>query len=535
MSNQKNPNKKTLEEWLDSVNYEYLNSSNYLPSTFALTFVNFIKLVNGAEGESNKTPPMHLKMLDTIVYRNQDYMVNLVFRGGAKTSIFVEYMTLYIATMGELPGLKDITGMIYVGDSIENGVKSLRKNIEFRYNNSDFLKQVIPEAKFTDTYMEFKNMKGHQLGVRLFGATTGLRGTKIFGKRPVLAILDDLLSDEASKSKVVMQLIKDTVYKGINHALDPTKRMVIFNGTPFNKDDVLLEAVESGAWEVNVYPVCERFPCSREDFKGAWEDRFSYDYIKNQYDLAKGSGHLNAFYQELMLQITSEDERLIQDSEIRWYPRTNLLRNKSAYNFYITTDFATSSKTTADFSVISVWAYNNNGDWFWVDGICKKQTMDRTIDDLFRLAQEYSPQQVGVEVTGQQGAFIKWLQKEMMDRNIWFNFASSDKNNNTPGIRPVVDKLSRLNMVVPWFKAGKVYFPEEMQDTPIMGEFMGEIRLATINGLKGHDDCLDTISQLAYLKAWKPSVIPSLVQNNNNMWEDREYIPEPSGLDNYLV
>ena len=242
--------------------------------------------------------------------------------------------------------------------------------------------------------------------------------------------------------------------------------MVIFNGTPFNKDDVLLEAVESGAWEVNVYPVCERFPCSREDFKGAWEDRFSYDYIKNQYDLAKGSGHLNAFYQELMLQITSEDERLIQDSEIRWYPRTNLLRNKSAYNFYITTDFATSSKTTADFSVISVWAYNNNGDWFWVDGICKKQTMDRTIDDLFRLAQEYSPQQVGVEITGQQGAFIKWLQKEMMDRNIWFNFASSDKNNNTPGIRPVVDKLSRLNMVVPWFKAGKVYFPEEMQTDP---------------------------------------------------------------------
>ena len=210
--------KKTLEQWLQDTDYSYLNSTEYVPTIFALSFVNFIKLVNGAEGESNKTPPMHLKMLDTLVNRKQDYLVNLVFRGAAKTSLFGEYMVLYIAYIGELPGLKDITGMIYVGDSIENGVKSLRKNIEFRYNNSDFLKQVIPNAKFTDTYMEFENKNGHKLGVKLFGATTGLRGTKIFGRRPTLAVLDDLISDEASKSKVVMDLIKDTVYKGINHA-----------------------------------------------------------------------------------------------------------------------------------------------------------------------------------------------------------------------------------------------------------------------------------------------------------------------------
>ena len=53
--------------------------------------------------------------------------------------------------------------------------------------------------------------------------------------------------------------------------------------------------------------------------------------------------------------------------------------------------------------------------------------MDKSINDLFRLVQEYRPQSVGIEVTGQQGAFIKWLQGEMMARNIWFNFASSEK------------------------------------------------------------------------------------------------------------
>ncbi|MFP3324942.1 hypothetical protein R0K05_17890, partial [Planococcus sp. SIMBA_160] len=130
-----------------------------------------------------------------------------------------------------------------VSDSMDNGVKSARKNIELRYNNSEFLQEWIPNAVFTDNYIEFQNKEGHRLGIKMFGAKTGLRGTKIFGKRPVVCVLDDLVSDDDSKSKAAMQAIKDTVYKGVNHALDPTRRKVVFNGTPFNKDDILIEAV----------------------------------------------------------------------------------------------------------------------------------------------------------------------------------------------------------------------------------------------------------------------------------------------------
>ena len=236
-----------------------------------------------------------------------------------------------------------------------------------------------------------------------------------------------------------------------------------------------------------------------------------------------------------MLRISSEDERLVQDSEIRWYNRTKLLDMRGAFNFYITTDFATSNKQTADFSVISVWAYNSNGDWFWVDGVCERQTMDKSINDLFRLVSEYKPQQVGIEVTGQQGAFITWLQQDMLSRNIWFNFASSEKSG-APGIRPTVDKLSRFNLVVPWFKSGKFYFPEEMKQSVIMGQFMQQIRLATINGLKGKDDCIDTISMLGYIKAWKPSSeMPVSTDVNNPLWDDDQVETNSSSLSSYIV
>lgn len=525
--------KQELDLWLDQVNYQDINSSLYLPSEFALTFMNFIKLVNGAQGESNKTPTVHLKMLDKVVGPS-DYIANLCFRGAAKTTLFMEYFSLFLGVFHCLPGFGAVDGMIYVSDSMDNGVKSARKNIEFRYNNSEFLQQWIPEAKFTDAYIEFKNRSGELLGIKMFGAKTGLRGTKIFGKRPVIAILDDLVSDEDANSNAAMITIKDTVYKGVNHALDPTRRKVIFNGTPFNKNDILIEAVESGAWDVNVWPVCERFPCSREEFVGAWPDRFSYDYILSQYELAEKTGKLAGFYQELMLRISSEDERLVQDGEIRWYKRTQLLANKGLYNFYITTDFATSKKQTADYNVISVWAYNANGDWFWVDGIYVRQTMDQTINDLFRLVQIYRPQQVGIEVTGQQGAFIQWLQQEMINRNIWFNFASSEKSNE-PGIRPAVDKLVRFNLVVPWFKMGKFYFPEEMRQTTIMGAFMQQIRLTTMSGIKGKDDCIDTISMLGYFKPWKPADAVPLSQTEDGIWEPDEPNEQTSAMSSYIV
>lgn len=527
--------KQTVDEWLNQVNYDELNSGHYLPGTFALKFMNFVKLVNGEEGEQNLTPVVHLAMLDQLSGQKKR-IANLCARGMAKTTLFMEYLTLYLAVFGEIDGFGSVEGMIYVSDSMDNGVKSARKNIQFRYDNSEFLQEWLPKAHFTDAYMEFQSKEGNILGVKMFGAKTGLRGTKIFGKRPTLAVLDDLVSDEDANSKAAMSAIRDTLTKGIDFALHPTKRKIIFNGTPFNKGDVLYEAVESGAWHVNVWPVCESFPCKREDFRGAWEDRFTYDFVLEQYHKAVLEGGLASFNQELMLRISSEEERLVQDNEIRWYERKTLLANKHRFNFYITTDFATRGKQHNDFSVISVWAYSANGDWFWVDGICKKQTMDKNIEDTFTMVQRYKPQSVGVEISGQQYAFINWLRNEMMSRNIWFNFAKG--KGNQEGIQPEGDKLNRFNLVVPLFKAGKIFFPQEMRTTEVMGEFVQELQLATLSGLKSkHDDAIDTISMLMYLQPWKPSEEAPVDQKSDGIFDFDEGDDDTgdSSISSYIV
>lgn len=828
--------KKTVEEWLNTISYE--NDPDYVPSDFALEFINFIKLIHGEEGSENKSPVIHYRMLDNIQGKREN-TANMCHRGIAKTTLLAEYLFLYIAVYGDIPGFGHIDYALYVSDSIENGVKKMRLRLQRQCENSAFLQKYLTEYRFTDIRWYFKNAQkkefvvtGHgaqalslsstlytpdgtttmgdvqvgdhiygpdgkltkvidkseifhrpmyelqlddgrtlrvsedhinsvlhwgkekdittqkmldyplfrkkkngtknysfqikntepleyptlplpsgyvvgallgdgsikpdgsvtlcahkddidhyinkfpyQVGtryvdkrntnvisvsflkaykdmekvglrgvscldkfipemyfytsvserlellrglidtdgsvskegkvtftstsyrlvedvvrlVRSLGGTakiwekyeeefrknplwkvgiwlnfstasiprkankekfnkshnvaitgisrietepsqciavdndshqyladnytrthnTGVRGTVELGTRPQLAVLDDLLSDDDAKSPTIIQRVEDTVYSAIDYALHPNKRKTIWSGTPFNAKDPLYKAVESGAWYVNVYPVCEKFPCTREEFRGSWSDRFDYDYVYKQYTKAKAMGKLDSFNQELMLRIMSDEDRLIEDIDIVWYKYRNLLRNKGAYNYYITTDFATSDKEHADFSVINVWGYSQNGEWLWVDGFCKRALMNESIDNLFRLVQQWNPQEVGIEVTGQQGGFISWIQSEMMNRNIMFTISTGKTSGNTLGIRPSKDKMSRFQQnAIPLFKSKKIWLPEDYEESPQLIEMINELTLATFKGFKSkHDDVIDTISMLPELNAWRPSEV----------------------------
>ncbi len=548
--------KKPVEDWLNNTDYQFMG---YMPSEHALMFVNFIKEVNGG-AEENETPLVHLVMMDSVFNTTRRCAV-MCHRGIGKTTLFAEYLILFVAAFGYFPGFGSVNLMLYVTDSIENGVKNLRRNVEYRFNESEFLQKLIPNQKigvgtdgagyvgtstfesqvaagrkFTDIRLEFINHKGHILIVKGYGAKTGVRGAKELGKRPEIAILDDLVSDTDAESQTVINTIENTVYKAVSKALHPTRQKIVWLGTPFNSRDPLYKAVESGAWKVSVFPICEKFPVPENEFRGSWEDRFPYTYVKDEYDEAKALGKMENFNQELMLRIMSEDDRMIQDHEILWYNRAALLLNKSRYNFYITTDFATGASQKNDWSVIGVWALNYKGYWFLADGICKRQLMDKNIDDLFRLAQMYNPQSVGVEISGQQKGFVSWIQKEMMSRNIWFNLAQ-EKGTSIPGIRPTTNKLARFNIVVPWFKAFHMFFPEDMRETPLLTEIEDELGLVAKGGIKSkHDDAIDMISMLGSIETFQPSEESDIVQDESGIWHvDDADSGESSRLSSYIV
>jgi len=499
-----------LDARLNRVDYRKFKK-DYVPSPFAIEFVNFIKMVNGAEGEENESPIIHYDMLDQVIPppATDDIMFiqNLFvsFRGSAKTTALHEYMILYLATYGKLPNFGEVNVGIYISDTMDNGVKSMRTNLEFRWDHSDFLQEYVPKTRFTDVRWEFENAASKKLCFRGFGASTGVRGFKEYGQRPTWGGYDDLMSDKNAESPTIQKDIKHIIYKAARQALHPKKRMQVWTGTPFNKSDPLYEAASSGAWNTRVYPICEKFPVDKKDFVGGWEDRFGYVFVKNEYDSLLASGEIGSFNQELMLRITSDEDRLVQEEDLVWYSRDKVIQHKNRYNFYITTDLSTSDAKKADFAAIAVWAYTNNGDWLLVDGMCKRQLMDQSIKDLFRFVSVYRPLEVGIEINGQQQGFISWIKEKMVELNIFFNLAGKGK---TEGIRRTGRKIDSFKLVVPIIKAKKLWLPTELKGHELVVEMLEEFRYATNEEFKSkNDDAADLVSMILDLDAYKPSAV----------------------------
>ena len=104
---------KTVDEYLNNVSYKV--DPSYVPSAFALKFVNFIKLVNGSQGESNKTPVLHYKLLDN-VFSGKQRLAILCHRGFAKSTLLSEYLPLYCAVFGKLEVFGEVSYMLFIGD-----------------------------------------------------------------------------------------------------------------------------------------------------------------------------------------------------------------------------------------------------------------------------------------------------------------------------------------------------------------------------------------------------------------------------------
>jgi len=491
---------KSINELLSLVDIELIN--NREPSDFSIRFINFIKLCNDGN-EENISPPFHYEMLDKAFvpdkYQPRRRVLNVVFRGSGKTTIFVEYLILYLAIFRELPTVKDeVDSILIVMDSMDNGIVNLKKNIEERYRSSSFLQEYIPDAFFGKKEFTLKNKDGDTFDCILNGIKQGIRGTKRQKKRPKVAIFDDIFKDDDVYSEDIMKKVGNVMDKGVKYALHPSEHIIIWNNTVFLSDDPVSRAVKSGRWEVNLYPVCKKFPCDRADFKGLWEERFTYEYLVEMYIDAKLSDTgLGGFLGEMMLDTSVNEMKIIDENKIKYIQdRDVLLKNKDMYSFYITTDVAVSNKEDTDYAVISVWAYTRLDTWILVDLFMSDTVdMDTYIEKLFFLVRKWNVKDVTFEVSGQQLGFISIIDSKMIERNIIFDIIE---------VRPTGNKLQRFLNYGYRFNSGRImlYNKDDIindNGREVYDEIIKELTSVTKSKiLSKHDDFLDTVSQLQY-------------------------------------
>lgn len=492
-----------------------IESTNYIPSEEALAFIAFIRATGN---EENTSPVAHFKIADILFSPDEvDWNVIIECLRGMGKSTIVEYAVIYVAALGMWPNFGKVPFMVFLGASQEGNVKQFFKNVASKIENSPFLRELIEVARVTDSEIELINNKGVETILVGKGMSTNWRGVRSKrGARPTVLIADDILGNDVMTSQAVRDTVDTNWFNSALPALDPRKHKILYIGTPLSEDDLLHKLKNSKSYTVLKFPLCASFPVPEEDFVSIWPDRFTYKYVLKMYNQFKEAGKSRSFYTEYLLQLTDLSTLLVEPEDIRWYDHSPMHKIRNRYNFYITTDFATSTKKSADWSTIGVFAVSSANDWLLVDGQCKRQGMQENLDDLFRYVQKWNPLAVGIETSGQQGGFISILDDMMLKRNVWFTLAKK-KGSSEPGIRPTKDKLHRfVTGVQPKFKQKKIWLPKpEIAATTnpnlyaLLTELVdNELEKLTMTGgvaALAHDDGIDLLNQLSEIDTFAPS------------------------------
>lgn len=577
------PDKPSVDWMLSNVDYDF---EGYIPSAVAFEFFSFIRLALGEEPENNN-PLSHYFLIDTIfqqdnvefyfTQRGIDYQelkgstAILCSREFSKSTLIGTYLPLFIAWRGEIPGYGKVNYGLYVGDSMRNNVKTTMNTIELVFLESEWLVDQFESYRFTDEVMELvrhprtkaelaafqraidmgkkkdqvPGRSKRKFAMKGVGAQTGTRGTRSGLDRPQFAIFDDLVSSETdANSEVVLSGIESTIDSDVLEALHGAGSFSMIIGTPYNKKDPVYRRVESGAWVPIVFPICKemRADMKKEEFKGVWEDRHSFEKVKKRYVKAVRQEKLRSFNQELMLRISSDEDRLIPDNYLTWYSRSDIINRGGEYNWYITTDFTTTGAKGSDFSGMAVWAVNSNDDWLLVDLSLKKLELEDQYKELFRLVRAYKHFTgnivVGIEIDGQQKAHLHAIQQRMTKENEYFTLGNQ-KGSTQLGIRSASipgKKHDRFKAVVPKFQTKKIWFAEELKATADMQELLTELQYVTFMGFgSSHDDGADLITQMHLMEIYSPSQSAQAAHPKDAMWFDEVEDTDGGGLGSYII
>ncbi len=325
----------------------------YMPSEESLKFIAFLRATGN---EENVSPEAHYQIADVLFSsKKKDWKVIIECLRGMGKSTVVEYVFIYVAALGYWPNFGKVPFVVFLGASQDGNVKSFFKNVAGKITNSAFLSSLFKldgkNFRQIDNEIELTNQDGVVTIAAGRGMSTNWRGIRSrTGKRPTVLIADDVLPNDVMTSETIRKTIETNWFNSALPELDPMKHKIIYIGTPLSEADLLHQLKNSGAYTILRFPLCPQFPVPEKEFESIWPDRFTYEYAKDLFDQYEAEGTTQSFYTEYMLEITDLSTLLVEEGDIQWFDPSQLVKHKASYNFYIVTDFATSTKKSADFS-----------------------------------------------------------------------------------------------------------------------------------------------------------------------------------------
>lgn len=391
--------------------------------------------------------PLFHKHIWDLLESSSRFVMILVFRGGAKTSLLRMYAAKRIAY-----GLAKT--VLIVGKSEAHALATarwLRKRIEHQTSLFAQTFQLKPGSKWQDHHFEIEHgLERDDAGnpraitVLSMGATGSTRGVNIDDWRPDLIILDDIVDAENASTPEQRKKVNDNVYGALKPSLAPRvdapdAKMVGLQ-TPLDREDYSCLALKDPEW------VSLRVGCWTRDTENsmvgqqqsAWEERYPTEDMRKLKQAYIRRNQLSIWMREYECKITSPETSLFVASWLQFYdqapPGMIVYSGIDPVPPPSERQIQQGMQNKDYEAIVSVGRIRN--DYFLLDyDLMRGHQPDWTIATFFKHGLKHRPRRWIVEAVAYQRTLAWILRKAMESQKKWYV------------IKEFTDQRSKYNLI----------------------------------------------------------------------------------------
>lgn len=400
--------------------------------------------------------------------------VIVAFRGSAKSTIMSFSYPIW-AVLGNLRKRH-----VIIISQTQPQARLLLSNIKIELETNELLKndfgpfQEQAEIWRADTLV----LPTYDARITSLSMGENIRGLRHRSVRPDLIICDDVESLESVKTSEGRDKTYKWFFGDVVPAGDKSTKIIIVGN--MLHDDSLVMRLKQGLDDKKINGIFYKFPFLDSNNVPLWKEKFSTN--EDVDDLKKKVGDQSSWYREYLLEIISDEGRVILPEWIHYYDKLPSLEASDRKFSYLALDLAISEKSTADFTaMVSGHLYQDGEKWYLY--ICPNPVNSRldfpsTVQMAKNAYTTLAPRwnkKVLIEEVGYQKALIDQLRGMSIK---------------VEGVKPYGnDKRSRLSITSSLIRDSRILFPRAGCE-----DLINQL----INfGIEKHDDLADAFAYLA--------------------------------------
>jgi hypothetical protein len=350
-----------------------------------------------AHRHTNATPQAHHDFID-LIYGSNQFVLGKAFRGFAKSTIAEEKVIIDALFERKFYSL-------IIGNSYDRASQRLAA-VKYELENNEAINELFGDQR-GPTWNEDEIILPNGRKIQAFGARQSLRGAKHREHRPDQALVDDLEDEEMVATEEARAKLKRWYTGALEPALPPTGNIIVI-GTPLHPQSLIEDLGRRGKYVSKTFPVM--YIDEHGEEQATWPDRFSLDwcYAKRQEYIEAGN------------QIEWEQEYMCRAENVAMKPfQASMIRYAAAAPMWTPTSiFVDPARTVKEKSARTGYAA-----WSWIgnkllvrEAFGEFHRPDQIIDTIFKLDEEFSPVEIGVEADGLEEFLMQPIRAEVLKR-----------------------------------------------------------------------------------------------------------------------